>query len=248
MSRAALRTRRTAGLLGAGLVAGAVLTGCGGHETRTAPAAATEPATASIAPAADTGGDLAAGLLPAKDFGDGAQLTPLPTDRLAEAGMLTGMLPSLHLPPACAAAVQQVVPQVAGVGDAAAQLARTEDTATVELLARPGAGVDAVGSLTGLVRACPSTTVDVPEHGTVTVTLEPLDDAALPPGGAGVEVTVAASGSDRGPWSGTGLAALVPDGDRVLALAQVSPQGGSPDTAAFTDLLRRAYDTQHALG
>src|SRR4051812_6164478 len=219
MLRNASRVGRAAGLLGAALVAGAVLTSAGNDATATAPAAATGPATA--APAADPGAaDLARALLPADTFGPDAVVIPMPTDRSRTAGDLTGALAFSQITPeSCATALRQILPQMAAVSDAAGQMARSGDTVTAELLARPAAGLDTVGHLTALREACASAQVSVPGYGTGTVT--PLAVPALHDGvaAAGVSVAVEASGPDGRSWSGTALAALVQDGDHVLVLA-----------------------------
>ncbi|WP_448627887.1 hypothetical protein [Geodermatophilus sp. URMC 64] len=249
MRHTASRTRRAAGLLGAGLVTGAVLTGCGSDETATAPAAATGPATAA-APAADTATpDLADGLLPATAFGPDATVIPVPADRLDRAGDLAGALAFVQVTPdSCATALREALPQVAAVSEAAAEVARSGDTVTAELLARP-AGADAVGQFTTLSQACASAQVSAGEHGEGTVTVTPLGLPALAGGvpAAAVSVAVEATGPDGQAWSGTALAAVVQDGDRVLALAQAAPSGGAVDPATFTDLLQQAVDAQNAL-
>src|SRR3954452_7020870 len=78
MLRHAHRHGRSLTVLGTGLVAGAVLVGCGTDPTPTAPAAATSPAGAPPPPTAPS--DLAAGLLPAEAFGEGADVDTLPFD------------------------------------------------------------------------------------------------------------------------------------------------------------------------
>jgi hypothetical protein len=240
MPRNALPSRRAAGLLGAGLVAGSLLTGCGSDATVTAPAAATGPAT--VAPAADPAADLADGLLSAGAFGPDATVTPMPADRLGHAGELSGALSLVQISPdSCATALRQALPQAAVVSDAAAQVARAGDAVTAELLARPGAGVDAVGQLTALARACPSAQVSAGQYGGGTVTVTPLAVPALGDGAAAVSVAVDATGPDGRAWSGTGLAAVVQDGDRVLALAQGAYSGGTVDPGAFRTLLEDAY-------
>src|SRR4051812_22543509 len=251
MPRNALRSRRAAGLLGAGLVAGALLTGCGSDATAAAPAAATGPATAApAADPADPAADLAEGLLPAGAFGPDATVTPVPADRLGRAGELAGALALVQISPdSCASALRGLLPQAAAVSDAAAQVARAGDAVTAELLARPGAGVDAVGQLTALARACPSAQVSAGRYGGGTVTVTPLDVPALGDGAAAVSVAVDATGPAGRAWSGTGLAAVVQDGDRVLALAQGAPSGGAVDPGAFTALLEKAFQAQaDALG
>src|SRR4051812_25425010 len=115
MFRAAFHAGRAGGLLAAGLVAGALVTGCAGTGTGSGtgtgtgsgsvPAAATRPATA--APATDTGGsDLAAGLLPATAFGDGAEVTPVPLGLLQHAAPMAGALAGVQVDrPECLTAV-----------------------------------------------------------------------------------------------------------------------------------------------
>jgi len=248
MLRNASRVGRAAGLLGAALVAGAVLTAAGNDVTATAPAAATGPATA--APAADPGAaDLARALLPADAFGPDAVVIPMPTDRSRTAGDLTGALAFSQITPeSCATALRQILPQMAAVSDTAGQMARSGDTVTAELLARPAAGLDAVGQLTALREACTSAQVSAPGYGTGTGTVTPLAVPALHDGvaAAGVSVAVETSGPDGRSWSGTALAALVQDGDHVLVLARMAPSGAAVDPGAFDDLLRQAYQTQAA--
>ena len=248
MPAATSRSHRTVGLLAAGLAAGALLTGCGGAQTRTAPAAATHPATA--VPAADTSAqDLAAALLPAQAFGDGATTMPVPLDRLgAMAPMAAGPVAGSDVqPPACLAAVQAVVPQLAAVDDAAAEVARSAGTVSVEALAVPTSSVDVLGTLQQLTSACSAVDVAAPSYGSAHLTVAAVTvpaDAGLPARTAVVAITATVTGADGRSWSGTALAGVVEDGDRVLALAQADPQGGELDSASFTGLLSRAYRTQ----
>jgi hypothetical protein len=247
MLAATSRPRRTVRLLGAGLVAGALLTGCGGGETPTAPAAATQPA---AAPAADSdGGDLAAGLLPAEAFGDGATAMAVPLDHLrAMAPMAAAPLGGVDVEPAtCLSAVQAVLPQLAAVDDAAVQVARAAGTVSVEALAVPSAPVEAVAELQRMATACSGVDVTAERYGSAHVTVAPValpPDSSLPDRTAVVAITVTATGTDGRSWSGTALAGVVQDGDRVLALAQAAPQGGDVSSASFTDLLQQAYQTQ----
>src|SRR3954452_21082404 len=80
MLRHAHRHGRSLTVLGTGLVAGAVLVGCATDPTRTAPAAATSSASS---PTPTASNDLAAGLLPADAFGEGADVETLPFDGVA---------------------------------------------------------------------------------------------------------------------------------------------------------------------
>ena len=238
------RSFRAAGLLAVGLVTGAALSGCGADAPRTAPAAAGRPAPA--APAADTGPSrLAMGLLPAEAFGPGATVTPLPADRLRQAGAMAGTFPGLQLTPdGCASALQQVLPQLAAVQDAAAQVARAGSTVTAELLAVPGTPVDAVEELTSLTQACSTAQAGAAGYGTATVSVAPVAVPALGDGAAAVTVTLTAQLADGAAWTGTGLAGVVQDGNRVLAVAQASPHGDPLDPASFVSLVQQAFQTQ----
>jgi hypothetical protein len=119
---------------------------------------------------------------------------------------------------------------------------------TAELLGRPPAGTDPVRQLTDLAGACASARVSAGTQGSGTVTVTPVQVPALGDGTAAVSLAVETTGPDGRSWSGTALAAVVRDGDRVLALAQAAPSGAAPDRGGFTALLRRAYDAQTALG
>src|SRR3954453_11132847 len=112
--------RRSLGLLGAGLTAAVLLSGCGGAGAPPAPAAATHAA--SAAPAADTSGaDLSAGLLPAEAFGAGATVMPVPTGQGGALSAMAGPIPAVDIPEGqeCVTAVQSLLPQLSAVDDAA---------------------------------------------------------------------------------------------------------------------------------
>jgi hypothetical protein len=252
MLAATSRSRRMIGLLGAGLVAGALLTGCGGGQTGTAPAAATHPA--SAAPAADTDAadhadGLAAGLLPADAFGDGATVMAVPLGQLRTmAPLAAAPLAGVDVqPPGCLTALQAMLPRLTAVDDAAVQVARAAGTVSVEALAVPSARVDAVGQLQQLATACSAVDVTAEQYGSAHVSVAPVAlpaDSGLPDRTTVVAITVAAAGADGRSWTGTALAGVVDDGGRVLALAQAAPQGGTVSSASFTDLLQQAYQTQ----
>jgi hypothetical protein len=248
MLRHGLRCRRSAAFLGAGLVAGAVLTGCGAPQTPTAPAAATGPAetfaaaTGSAAPTA--GSDLAAGLLPAEAFGAGATVTRLPLDLLSNDGH--GWLDEETVtPPECRTALDQLTSQFSGVKAAAGQVARADGVRTFEVLAVPNASVNAVEQFKAVVGACGSASFSEnhgeENHGDAKLSIDALK--GLPDGMAGVSVTFSGTYPD-GSWSATTVAGVAQDGDRVLALAQMSHDGTVLDPAAFAGLLQQAYEVQ----
>ena len=237
-----LRSRRTARLVGTGAVAVAVLTGCGGGGTATVPAAATRPAAPAV-PVAAPGTPLSAGLLPADAFGGNATVLPLPVVRLAHLGAMGG--DEAHgapqvVPSECMTALQQVVDQGSALQDSAAQVARAGGVMTLEVLAVPTTPVNALDELAAVVTACGSATVS-DDRGNATVHIEQLP--GLPAGMAGVSMTVSGTGA-AGPWTGTAVAGVAQDGGRVLALAQMAPEGGSVDQASFAGVLRQAYTKQ----
>lgn len=274
MMRGALSGRRSAAL-GAGLLAGAVLTGCAADQTPTAPAAATGPVETSSAPAPDpdsgAGSDLAAGLLPAEAFGEGAEIDQLPlgdvphVDHWGHRGHWghgghwghrghgwwddeEGVTPT-----ECRTAMEQAAAQFGGVEDVTGQVARTDDgVKTVQILAVQDTSGNAVEHFRAVVDACGSVSFSEDYgHGDVNgqVSVEELPD--LPEGMAGVSVTFSGD-YPGGSWSTTALAGIAQDGDRVLALMQTahdhddpdSADGDAVDPAAFTALLQRAYDVQ----
>jgi hypothetical protein len=259
MPRDVLLGRRSAAVLGAGLVAGTVLIGCSSEQTSTAPAAATGPVETSPAPATDTGSDLAAGLLPAEAFGEGAEVDSLSLDHVHD-------LDHWHhwghhwwhadegdvAPPECLTALEQAASQWSGVQDAAGQVARTEGVRTVEVLAVPDAPVNVVEQFQAVVDACDSVSFSEPHgHADMTGQVSIDEVPGMPEGMAGVSVTFSGD-YPGGSWSAAALAGVAQDGDRVLALVQMSHDGGDPespdgdplDPAAFIALLQQAYDVQ----
>jgi hypothetical protein len=224
--------RRSAAALGAGLVAGAILTGCAHSETGTATAAATGPAETSAAPASESDSDLAAGLLPAEAFGEGAEVVQLPLDDMPAFDHWDDGWNHWNpwwqddeedvTPPECLAALEEAAEESGGVQDAAGQFARTDGVRTVEVLAVPDAPVNAVEQFQAVVGACGSASFSE-QHGhagmTGQVSVEELP--GLPEGMAGVSVTFSGD-FPGGSWSATALAGVAQDGDRVLALVQTS--------------------------
>jgi hypothetical protein len=263
MSPQLLRSRRNV-VLGAGLLAGAVLTGCAGTPTRTVTAAATQPLdapavatstaspSASSAPSSSSGSDLAAGLLPADAFGAGASVQTFTLADLdswddwdhGTAGVV---------PPECASAIDQAMTQFDKPQDAAAQWARSDGVQSMEVLAVPAAPVDAVAVVQDVAQKCGSATFshddgDGDHHGNATVTVEPL--SGVPDGMAAYSLTFSGDWSG-GTWTSTSYLGVAQDGNRVLGLVQMSwhESDTAVDPASFTALLGQAYQVQHdALG
>jgi Domain of unknown function (DUF5642) len=240
----------------AGLLSAAVLTGCGGDPALEEAGATGSPA----APAAATEepADLAAGLLPADAFGAGARVFPLTPEMLAGAGLPSGPVPSGALPgglptdvqvlPADCAEVLSGLPHPAGeFPDAAVQVAVSGTQATVQALAEGPAVTGALDVVRLAVDACEQATVEAPGHGRGSVTVSTFDVPGIDGADAlGLEVALSATADDGRQMSVTGLAALVQDGDRLLALATGDPQGGTVDRDAFLALVERAHEAQAA--
>jgi hypothetical protein len=247
MLRDALRCRRSAVVLGAGLVAGVVLTGCAARGTVTAPAAA-------------TGSDLVAGLLPAEAFGEGTEVHRFPMGDADLGHWDHGWQDDDRnvTPAQCMTAMGQASSQFSGMQDAAGQVARTDGVRTFEMLAVPATKVDVVKQVRTAVAACGSMTFTESHDGADmkgTVSIQELP--GLPAHMVGVSMTFSGD-YPGGSWSETALAGVAQDGDRVLALMQSSHDGhdedaddgsdaaaGTPlDPGAFTALLQKAYQTQ----
>jgi hypothetical protein len=248
MLRTARNHSRSIAVLGAALVAGAVLTGCA-DQPRTATAAATGPAETSAPPSASS--ELAAGLLPAEAFGEGADVDVLPFDGVPYFGHWDhwgywGHDDESVTPAECQTALDEASTQIGDVQDAAGQAARADGTRTFEVLAVPAGPGDAVAQFQAVVDACGAVSFTEDhgdaDHGDVQVSIAPLD---VPDGMAGVSVTFSGTYPD-GSWAASSLMGIAQDGDRVLALAQMSwdDDDTALDPAAFTDLLQEAYDVQ----
>jgi hypothetical protein len=257
MLRTARRHSRSIAVLGAGLVAGAVLTGCA-DQPRTATAAATGPAETSAPtstpPSASS--ELAAGLLPAEAFGEGADVDVLPFDGVPYFGHWDhwdhwgywGHDDESVTPAECQTALDEASTQIGDVQDAAGQVARADGTRTFEVLAVPAVPVEpgeAVAQFQAVVDACGAVSFTEDhgdaDHGDVQVSIAPLD---VPDGMAGVSVNFSGTYPD-GSWAASSLMGIAQDGDRVLLLAQMShDEDTALDPAAFTALLRQAYDVQ----
>jgi hypothetical protein len=249
-----LASRRSAVVLGVGLLAGAVLTGCAGATpTPTAPAAATESAEGSGDPDEPTAADspLAPGLLPADELGDGAEVHRFDLDGMPFAGGWHHRADDGDLsvtPAACGTALEEAASRFTGVQDAVGQVARTEGVRTFEVLAVVGTDVDVVGQVQALLDECADVSLDrgadADDHGPAGVRVDELSGA--PDGMVAFSVTVSGEKPDGGTWSGTSLVGVAQDGDRVLGLAQMS-WDEELDPASFIDLLDQAYDAQAGL-
>jgi hypothetical protein len=238
-------------VLTAGLLSAAVLTGCG-----SAPALEEAGATGSpAAPAAATEepAGLAAGLLPAEAFGEGARVLPLTPELLAGAGLPSGALPSGALPPDveglpddCARVLAGLPHPSGSTPDAAAQVAMAGAQVTVQALAEGPALAGALDVVRQAVAACGEVAVSAAGYGSGRVTVTSFDVGIEAADALGLSVALSATADDGRQVDVSGLAALVQDGDRLLALATGDPGGGAVDRAAFLDLVEQAHEVQAA--
>ena len=115
------------------------------------------------------------------------------------------------------------------------------------VLAGPTESVDVATEFQAVVGACAAASFSDDHgdegHGDVQVSISEL--SGLTGDMAGASLTFSGT-YDDGSWSATSLFGVAQDGDRVLALAQMSwdDDDTTLDPAAFTALLQQAYDVQ----
>jgi hypothetical protein len=249
-------TRLRVPRLPACVAAAVLLAGCGSGDDAADAAPSPSPSSSpsagepsSSAPTSSAPGtDLAPGLLPAEAFGAGAQVTPLTEAQLAQGAALAGgSTEGLEVsPPECADVVQGTQPSFDEYEDVAAQVAVLGTTTTVQALVAGGPAADALSTFQPPRQGCTSVQLTSPEIGTATVDYAELDVPDLGDGSAGITVTTTVTGPDGQRLSVPALVGLVQDGERALVLLSTDTQGGTPDPAAFSDLLQEAFDAQAA--
>lgn len=246
------RSSRLRGLVAAGLLSTAVLTGCGGDDADAEPRADSDAkaAEASEKEEADPEVDLASGLLAADAFGPDAVVAALSPEQLAEGAGLAASFSDVEVTPeACNGAVQGTQPDLEEFDDVAAVSATVGTTVTVEMLVRGGPIEGSVDQLAGAAERCPEAQVSSPDIGQATVRFEDVPVADLGDGAAALRYTTVVALPDGTSVSVPALLGAVEDGDRLVVLTSlaVDPNGAPvapPDAAAFTALLEQAYRTQ----
>jgi len=251
MSTTTCRPFRLRGLLAAGLLSTAVLTGCGGDDTGDEPRADSGAESAEAAEKEEPEADLASGLLGADAFGPTAVVTALSPEQLEEGAALSGDLDDVQVtPPECDAAVQGTQPDLDDFDDVAAVSAAEETTVVVEMLVRGGPVEGAVAQLAEAAQRCPQAQVSSPETGDASVTFEELPVPDLGDGAAALRFTTVVTLPDGTQVSVPALLGAVEDGDRLVVLTSlaVDPAAAAVplDAAAFTALLEQAYERQAA--
>lgn len=248
----ASRAPRLRGLVAAGLLSTAVLTGCGGDDADAEPRADSDAKAAEASEKEEAEVDLASGLLPAEAFGPDAVVAAVSPEELEQGAGLAASLGDVQVTPeACGAAVQGTQPDLADFDDIAAVSAQEGTRAVVEMLVRGGPTEGTVDQLAGAAERCPEAQISSPEIGQATVRFEDLPVADLGDGAAAVRYTTVVALPDGSQLSVPALLGAVEDGDRLIVLTSlaVDPTGAEVpplDADAFVALLEQAYETQAA--
>jgi hypothetical protein len=242
------RPFRLRGLLAAGLLSTAVLTGCGGDDADDL-AAPTDAKSAQASAKPEPEADLASGLLGAEAFGPTAVVTAVSPEQLEQGAALSGDLGDVQVtPPECDAAVQGTQPNLDDFDDVAAVSAAEETSVVVEMLIRGGPVEGTIDQLASAAERCPQVQVSSPQTGDATVTFEQLPVPDLGDGAAALRFTTVVALPDGTQVSVPALLGAVEDGDRLVILTSLAPDPAAAavplDVATFTSLLEQAYETQ----
>lgn len=249
------RVSRARGLVAAGLLSTAVLTGCGGDDADAEPRASSEASDAKASDASEKPepeADLASGLLAADAFGPDAVVAAVPRAQLEEGAGLAASLRGVQVTPeACDGAVEGTQPDLSDFDDVAAVSAQEGTTVVVEMLVRGGPVDGTVDQLAGAAERCPEAQISSPEIGIASVVFEALPVGDLGDGAAALRYTTVVAAPDGSQVSVPALLGAVEDGDRLIVLTSLAldPTGaGVPplDADAFLGLLEQAYETQAA--
>jgi hypothetical protein len=250
-----------------GAAAATLLTGCAGSGGSGATASGSSPASSSASPSASGPQEspLAKGLLSPSAFGSSATVVSLTLQQFQQAtsgklGTAGGVTVD---PPRCAGALRSTQTDPSRVKDLVAEAATTRGsdrgTVTVEAIAT-GALVDgAVDELNSAVQSCPEVTVRSGQLGRATVKFSKIDVSKIAEKAAAVQFTTTVTPPGHDAVTVPAVIGAVQDGDRLVLLLDAAASNGAasssgtsaapPDTAAFTSLLRKAYETErNALG
>ncbi len=247
------RPARLRGLVAAGLLSTAVLTGCGGDDAEPTPRADSSGKSSGASTKeeeAEPESDLASGLLGEDDFGPDAVVAAVSAADLAAGAGLTASFGDMQITPEeCNAAVEGTQPDLADFDDVAAVSAAEGTTVTVEMLIRGGPIEGTVDQLAGTAERCPTAQISSPEIGQASVTFENLPVGELGDGAAALRYTTVVTLPNGQTASVPALLGAVEDGDRLIVLTSLAADaaGSAPlDAEAFVALLEQAYETQAA--
>lgn len=198
---------------------------------------------------AEAESELAAGLLPASEFGDGFTATALEPEELDSLDPGTALDELTVEPAECADLVDALSPYTDATDIAAQSVTSADGTLSyVQVIVggAPALGLD-LDELRGQVEACPSVSLTGEDGLSADASYVPVDasigDDALV---LRTEATVVAGDQTQ---TVVGSNALVLDGDRLLVLILLGDTQTDGGDAAFVDLVSRAFDFQQdALG
>lgn len=244
------RSSRPLGLLAAGLLSAAVLTGCGGDDADGGSRADSDAKAGEASAKEEPAPDLASGLLDADAFGPDAVVASVSPEELEEGAALAGDPDDVEVTPAeCDVAVEGTQPDFADFEDVAAVSATENTTVVVEMLIRGGPVEGSVDQLAEAAQRCPEAQISSPDVGEARVVFEQVPVPELGDGSAALRYTTVVGLPDGTELSVPALLGAVEDGDRLVFLMSlaVDPTGAAAaplDTDAFTALLEQAYDKQ----
>jgi hypothetical protein len=274
-----IRSRRLPRGLLVGAAAATLVTGCAGSGGSGTTASGSSSVSSSVSPSVSPSvsssvsssasgpqeSPLARGLLAPSAFGSSATVVSLTLQQFQQAtsgklGTAGGVTVD---PPRCAGALRSTQTDPSRVKDLVAEAATTRGsdrgTVTVEAIAT-GALVDgAVDELNSAVQSCPEVTVRSGQLGRATVKFSKIDVSKIAEKAAAVQFTTTVTPPGHDAVTVPAVIGAVQDGDRLVLLLDAAASNGAasssgtsaapPDTAAFTSLLRKAYETErNALG
>jgi hypothetical protein len=140
--------------------------------------------------------------------------------------------------------VQTTQPQGDELRGAAAEVAKEGTSGTVEVLAVSDKAKELVSGVGAAIAACPQAQVTLPQGGSGTISFQQFDVPKLGDGSAGIAFTTVATAPGGQQVTVPALVGFAVDGDRLVTLLSVAPQGAAPDQGTFTALLQKAFETQ----
>ena len=134
----------------------------------------------------------------------------------------------------------------------------TQQSVTLEAIMTGAAANSAVDGLKNTLANCAQVTATSAQIGQATVQFSPVDASGIGAQAAAASYTTTVTPPNQPAITVPALVGVVRDGDRLILLLSANadaasvnggPPPAAPDQAAFIDLLKNAYTTQHeALG
>lgn len=256
-----LLSRRFPRLAIAAVAAAGLVAGCGGGGSSAKTASGSSSASSSASSSSSSAGPrqspLTKGLLPASAFGPQATVVSLTLQQFQQAtSSKLGSATDVQVnPPQCASALNSAQPNTDQIKDLVAQAATAQGSVTVEAILTGNAVNGAVDKLKAATTNCQKVTATSPQIGTATVTFAPIDVSSVSGQAAAAQLTTTVQPPNKPAVTVPALVGLAQDKDRLILLVTASPsagngaapppsQTGPPDQASFTQLLKKAYDTE----